>query len=200
MTDRMFAAVVVLVLAVVGAAALYPAAGGTGSSTTSLTSSTTSTTYTECTTTSATQSAVVLNGTFTYSPRLPVVVDSVKAMIYTDASGNRTLIFSVAFTNDGTSPIYVPGGCGGALASAVVTGDGVIQKVAGAAFCMCPQFIREVAPGAGAVSTGPGCWSGYSYRVVGSGAFVADLTLKWSGPAGNSTEPTSATIVATFHM
>ncbi|HME19535.1 MAG TPA: hypothetical protein VKF15_07370 [Nitrososphaerales archaeon] len=205
MMTRVFVAVAVLVMAGMAVAAFYPGTGGivltTTSGSLSGTSTTTSTASTACTTSSGTaQQTVVLNGTFTYSPHLPVKVNSVQALIYTSSAGVRTLVFSVSYENDGAAPIYVPGGCGGALDSAIVSASGVVQRVNSTGFCACPEFVRSVDPGTGAVATGPGCWSGYGYRVVGSGTIEADLTLKWSGPAGNSTAPTTASITATFHL
>jgi len=200
MIARVFAIVTCLVIASVASAAYLPGGMTLGRASTSTVSgsTTTSSSSSVCTTRSvSTQAAEVLNGTFTYSPSLPVKVESVQATVYANSAGVRTIVFSVTFVNDGTSPIFIEGGCGGSLSSAVASGSGVVERVNSTVFCFCPAFIRSMAPGTGAIATGPGCWSGYSYRVIGSGPVEAYLVLRWSG---NSTSPQETDIAALFNV
>ncbi len=141
----------------------------------------------------------MLNGAFTYSPGGPVKVTSVQALLYPEAGGNASLVFKVAYDNSGTVPIYVAAGCGSSLSSSITSGGGVVETLRFLARCLCAEESVPVQPGASATAVDPGCRSGYSFRVVGSGSFTANLTLSWTGSQNGAT-PNPTQINAAFNI
>jgi hypothetical protein len=174
-------------------AVVYPAASVT-SSTTSATSSTT-TTSTACTTatSSATTSSTtssststtttstnVFRGTFTYSPSSPVQVDAVTATTSVGQNGTVNVTFQVLFTNEGSSAIFVMGGCSGGLSTSIEGNQNVLRQVTGGPLCDCAAVILTLQNGQNHTSTSPGCWSGYNYQLIGHGDVTMNMTLNWS--------------------
>ncbi|MDG6996564.1 MAG: hypothetical protein JRN52_11640 [Nitrososphaerota archaeon] len=154
--------------------------------TTVLTSVSTCTTLnsTTSTTTTTTVSSRIVNGSFTYSPVLPVVVKSVQAVLTTNQNGSTLVTFNVFFVNGGDFPIYIVGGCGSGLTSAVANSS-IIQKITGGPFCACPLYILQLPPGQNHTSTNPGCWSGYAYELSKPGKATVELTQSWSASQNN---------------
>jgi hypothetical protein len=107
-------------------------------------------------------------------------VDSVTAVLEPGQNGTRDVVFQVVFTDDGDSPVYVMGGCAGGLSSSVVGDQTVVKQVTGGPLCDCAAMILTLQTGQNHTSVNPGCWSGYSYRLVGHGSVTMNMTLNWS--------------------
>ena len=200
-TAELIALDVIVIAIVIAGAYAYTRSPQTTTTVTITTSvSTTSTSCTSVysttsTTTTNTYSSHTVNGSFTYSPTYPVVVESVQAVLTTDQNGVTLVTFKVLFENDGSSAIYIIGGCGSGLTSST-TNSSVIQKVAAGPLCLCPALIMQLPPGQNHTSTNPGCWSGYSYRLLKPGSATVELVQSWSG----STSSNSTAIEASFNF
>ena len=134
----------------------------------------TSLSSTTSTTTTTTVSSRIVDGSFTYSPALPVAVKSVQAVLTPNQNGSTLVTFKVFFENGGDSPIYIVGGCGSGLTSTVANSS-IIQKIPGGPFCACPLYILQLPPGQNHTSTNPGCWSGYGYELSKPGKATVEL-------------------------
>jgi hypothetical protein len=192
MAARLFG---VLIVVVIAAAAVSAYSLGLGS-TSGVTGTATSTTSITCTTTSL-GSSTTLPGTYNASSQSPVRVDQVSAVVYTESNGTRTVQFEVGITNVGSSPVYIVRGCGSSLGSTIVQGAGVVKTV-NVVRCLCAEGPTALAPGQSATLVSPGCWSGYSYKIVSAGTFVAELTLSWSGSTSTWPQGYNTTMTATF--
>ena len=178
--------IVLLVVGALGTYAYLPLPTSVSTSGTPATTIT-STAVTSCS--SSTYGQIVtstINGTYTVSPSALVRVDYVRAVIYTDQTGQRTLRFQVGFTNVGTSDIFVAAGCGSSLNSTITSGGGVVRTVGGLARCLCAENLSPVSAGQSQLAVDPGCWSGYSYHVTQGGFITTKLTLAWYGSPSNS--------------
>lgn len=199
-------ALAVTLIAVLGGAAYYSMAypATTGSTTTSTTSTScttatsdsssssssftnsSSTSTSETTSPSSTSSSTSgsgtnsISGTFTYSPISPVEIDAVTATTTVQPSGETYVTFQVLFTNAGSSPISVLGGCGGGLSSSIQGNSTVLRKISGGPLCDCAAIILVLEDGQNHTSVNPGCWSGYNYELIGHGAVSVNMTLQWS--------------------
>lgn len=199
MLSKVFAAAIVLAVALVGFGVFWSTFNLAAQPSTAASSgTTTSTTRTQCTSSAGGLPTEVLNGTFTYSPHGQVEVTSVQALVYTEG-GNSSLVFKVSFSNAGTAPVYVAGGCGNSLTSSILSGGGTVETLTHYTRCLCAVTMVSVQPGASATAVDPGCWSGYGYRVVGSGSITANLTLSWAD-AETGNLPHSTSIVASFYI
>ena len=197
MNAASYALIVVLVVAAIGIYAfvpLGPQAFATGTS-----SSTTSTTATSCSssTTLGGQAPASFNGTISFGTSSQVRVDFVKALVYPAQGGPATLRFEVGFTNIGNSSIYILTGCGSTLNSTIISGSDVVKTSNGGARCLCAEAPSPLGTGLSASEYDPGCWSGYSYQVIGSGTITAKLLLSWYGGSQLSA-PGSLQIVSNF--
>jgi|SRR5271157_1418011 len=191
--------VVLLVVVAVGAYALLPAIAPS-STTGTVTSATTVTTATSCTSSSlGGLTPISLNGTYAPQSSSQVRIDYVKALVYGDQNGLSTLRFEVGFTNVGNSSIYTLIGCGSTLNSTITSGSQVVRTSSGEARCLCAEALSPLAQGQSTSEHDPGCWSGYSYRVLQGGMITAKLTLSWYG--GNEfNSPSSVQITANFSI
>jgi hypothetical protein len=165
---------------------------------TSCSSSTTHTSTTSTLSTSNSSSSSGISATsFTYSPHTPVKVTSVQAMVSQLQGGDRKVTFSVGFVNIGNFQIYIIGGCGSSLNSTIAANPSVIQRVSGGPVCLCAEFVMPLNQGANDTLTNPGCWSGYSYTLIGSGTVNVNFTLQWGTSSGQYFQ-NSTSIEATF--
>lgn len=191
--------IVLLVVGAVGTYAYLPLPAQVSKSATSATT-TTSTAVTSCSSRTYGQPASsTINGTYTTSQSAQVRVDYVRALVYTDQTGQSTLRFQVGFTNVGASDIYVAAGCGSSLSSTIKSGAGVVRTVEGSPRCLCAEYLSSVPVGQSQVAVDPGCWSGYSYQVVEGGQISAKLTLSWYGSTQYGSQG-QVTITANFNI
>ena len=137
-------------------------------------------------------------GSFSYAPNQPVKIDSVRALVYQGANGDKLVTFRVLFENVGASPFYVISGCGSGLTATLPANSVVVQKVSGGPLCACAEFIAPVNPGQNHTSITPGCWSGYYYKLVQPGTVNVNFTLNWGTDGQNFQQSNSTTISATF--
>ena len=127
-----------------------------------------------------------------------MVVDSVAAITSVHSDGFTYVTFQVLYTNGGNSPIYVIGGCGGGLTSTIEGNSSVLLRTTGGPLCDCAAYIVTLEHGQNNTSVGPGCWSGYYYRLVGHGTVTMNLTLGWSSNGQNFNQSNSTDIQAEF--
>jgi hypothetical protein len=175
----------------------------TSSSTSTSTTTTSSTSTVTVTNTSSTSPANVTYGSLTYSPTSPVKIESVEAITSQAQDGSIHVTFQVLFVNTGTAPIYVIGGCGGGLSSSIAGnysysagGSSVIQKIVGGPLCDCAVILLSIGNGENHTSANPGCWSGYNYVLVGSGAVDMNFTLQWSTDSQHAFQGTNSTSIS----
>jgi hypothetical protein len=185
--------IIVLLATAAGVAIYVPRLGAFPSGKT-----TTETISTSCTSSTSQVTTYLANGTFTASSQSPVRVDYVRANVYSGQNGVKTLQFELGFTNVGNQTIYLIRGCGSSLNSTITSGNGVIKTNSGAVRCLCAEGPSGVDPETRQTAVNPGCWSGYSYEVVHSGTFAAQLTLGWSTNATPGSQSAYVTVVANF--
>ena len=125
-------------------------------------------------------------------------VDWVQAVTSKDSAGDTIVTFQVLFGNAGMAPVYVVGGCGGGLSASVVGSPTAIQQVSGGPLCDCAAAILTINEGQNHTSVTPGCWSGYSYRLVSPGTLLINMTLRWSIDPQNFAGTNSTSIQAVF--
>jgi len=141
---------------------------------------TTWTTSTVCTTSTGVQGGGEgIAAHFTSNSSSPVRIDYVKALLYPGSGGTKDLQFNVGFSNTGGDDVYTINGCGSTLSSTILSGNGVVQRVDGQMRCLCAEGLSPLHPQQNSTEVDPGCWSGYSYRVTGSGNVTANLALSW---------------------
>lgn len=187
MSPLRYVVLTVVVVAVIGASAYLAAfAGPSGTGTTTTTMSPNPG--------GSTTSQLGAAASFTYSPSSPVRIDSVTDSLYSGSKG-EVVTFRVNYTNVGSGDIYYVNGCGSSLVADVPSSSAVLQKVSGGPVCLCDEVLTPLAPGKGASATTPGCWSGYSFVLVGHGAVQVELTISWGQAQSGSG---STTIDATF--
>jgi len=131
---------------------------------------------------------------------LPVRVDSVTATTSTGTDGNTHVTFQVQFENTGTAPVYILGGCGSGLSSSIASGTSVLRQVNGGPLCDCAEVILPLYQGQNHTSTNPGCWSGFSYELVGQGMVDMNFTLRWSSSGQGLPDSNSTSIQAQFNF
>ena len=185
--------VIVILAAAAGVAIYVPRLGAFPSG-----KSTTETISTSCTSSTSQTTTYLANGTFTASSQSPVRVDYVRANVYSGQNGAKTLRFELGFTNVGNHTIYLIRGCGSSLNSTITSGNGVIRTNTDVVRCLCAEGPSGVDPGTSQAAVTPGCWSGYSYEVVRSGTFTAQLTLGWSANSTPGSQSGYVTVVANF--
>jgi len=182
------------------AAGVYGTLSGGPQPTTSATTSVS--TCTSRSSTSAGQPTVV-NGSFTYSPQVPIQIVSVQALIYPDQGNLSSVVFRVFYLNDGNSTFYVYGACGSPLASSIASGN-AIERDDSALRCLCASAIVQVPPSqAGSApysAVDPGCWSGYRYLLATSGRVTVNITFTWSAAGAGPYNGTATNIAAAFTM
>lgn len=195
--------VVVLVVLAIGVYAPSTVRAPTNISTS--TTSTTCTTSTSASTTTSTSTSKTSSGTsnitvgsFSYSPTSPVVVTWVQAVTNVNSNGQRIVTFEVGFENVGNSTIYVVSGCGSGLSSSITGDSSVLGKVTGGPLCLCAEFILALDQGGNHSYVNPGCWSGYSYDLLGSGTVDVSFTLNWSTKSNGFQGGNSTLISASF--
>jgi hypothetical protein len=148
-------------------------------------------------TTAATTQTV--NGAFSYSPSYPVAVQAVQAILSRNESDNEYVTFSISLRNVGNTSIYIIKGCGSSLVSSIGNST-VLQKVSGAPLCLCAEALTPFDPGQNETLTTPGCWSGYTYKVIGSGTTNMNFVLSWEPGSQNFSSSGSMSISATFRF
>jgi hypothetical protein len=161
---------------------------------------TTVTSWSTVTTTEVTSTTILAAGSFDYSPKYPVKIDSVKAVMNQGQNGDTRVTFQVLFENIGSSPVYVAGGCGSGLNSTIPANSPIIQKVQGGPLCLCAQFIMPINPGQNHTTITPGCWSGYYYKLVQAGTVDVNFTLYWGSNGESYTQSNSTSISAKFTL
>ncbi len=139
----------------------------------------------------------LLHGAFTYSPIGQVKIDYVHAILTPSAYGWKRVSFVVNFTNTGLSPIYVVAGCGSPLTSYATSGGAIVQRVQGGPRCLCAEGLTSMQQDTSSTAIDPGCWSGYSYMLMGSGTFYARINLFWSS-SNQFGQGSNVTIDASF--
>jgi hypothetical protein len=118
-------------------------------------------------------------GSYTYAHNSQVGVLSVSAVV----SGDQYVTFSVQYQNIGSGTIDVVRGGGSSLSVSLGSGSEIISQVQGPR-CLIATAQVPVGPGQVQTSITPGCWSGYSYKLVASGTIDVQLTLTWSTESG----------------
>lgn len=109
------------------------------------------------------------------------------------------MTFSVQFKNIGDGDIYVLNGGGSGLNVTVTSGASLLRQVA-TPRCEIAVAMTPVSPGSSWTSIVPGCWSGYSYELVGSGTIGVEFQLSWSSGGTPATGGSSVMINATFPL
>jgi hypothetical protein len=133
-------------------------------------------------------------GSYTYAQNSQVQVLSVSAVV----SENQYVTFSVQYQNIGGGTIDVTRGGGSSLSAGLKSGSEIVSQVQGPR-CLIATTQIPIGPGQSFTSITPGCWSGYSYKLVASGTVDVQLTLTWSGDSGAG-QPGSMVISATFTL
>lgn len=123
---------------------------------------------------------------------------SVAAVVPQTGEGGG-VTFSVQFKNIGGSDIYVLSGGGSGLNVTVTSGATLISQVAGPR-CEIAAAMAQVAPGSTWTDTVPGCWSGVTYKLTGSGTIGVELVLSWSDGTTQESGGNSVTINAEFTL
>jgi hypothetical protein len=149
---------------------------------TSAIETTTTITVTSSTTTSAVQTQP--GSSFTYTPSSQVKVLTVSAQV-SGAADDQSISFSVTFENMGSGTIYVVGGDASSLNATIESG--ATSRVVPGPKCEGAVALVPISPGSQFTSNTPGCWSGYSYQVLGP-TVQAEMTLSWSGASAGSIE------------
>ena len=192
----------VVVVAVIGAGALFsmdqgPPALPSGTTTSTCTTGPSGSTSSTSVISTSTESTSSTAGTFTSTSAGPVKVLTVNAYTSSGTGGETFVTFIVSYQNAGTSDVYTIQGCGSSLTASVPQGSGVIQETPSGPRCLCAEAPSPVAPGDYRTATTPGCWSGYQFVLVHPGTAQVDFTLSWGYDQGFQRQGTT-NMTATF--
>ncbi len=133
-------------------------------------------------------------GTFTYTPRGQVQVDSVQAIIaFPLGSGQQDITFAVTLENTGNSPIHFPSY---ALSSSIATNSTVAREV-----CNCGLSVSEdvvLNHGQNFTLYDPSSGNGYFYALLKGGTVDVTFSFDWTPGIPANTPSSSTTVSAQF--
>ena len=138
---------------------------------------------TSVTTATATSTESSLGDSFTYSPSSQIKVLFVNATVMKSGGGVDAVGFSLQVLNVGNRTVYVKeGGVGSSLNSSVPS-DSTILREQVEPMCEIAMAPAPLTPGSMATLTTPGCWSGFSFELIGSGTVVVHFVFTWDQSA-----------------
>jgi hypothetical protein len=170
----------------------------TQTTTTTLTVTSTITSTSTVTTSTSTVTSNITSDSYTFSPSTPLKILSVWTVVAATQNGERYVTFYVEFENIVSSTVYIVGGCGSGLDLYAFTNSSVLQKIPSGPLCLCPEFIMPLSYGQMHTSITPGCWSGYSIKLLGSGKTTLNFVQYWTNSSSGAQNQDNTMITASF--